>query len=219
MKAIDDTTIRVFLMAIAQLDRPIPEEIQQVIDQAKDAIAHQSPEAAATTLDTLANQSSLRSLYTTSWQQLTEQYQAQERSKSAVWAAALPGNNLKQIALQMLNDPAALRLDRTQARSTHRAEEIAVLKSLESHPHTLEDLVYGANLPMEKVTVLMRSLWDQGYIAQTTAGFVYLLFPTPRKRPYPGGTIDPESTYFTLTAKGYFYLHPVLSFDRSGALA
>jgi hypothetical protein len=110
MKAIDDTTIRAFLMAIAQLDQPIPEEIQQVIDRAKDAIAHQSPEAAAAELDTLANQSSLRSLYTTSWQQLTEQYQAQERSKSLAWAEALPTDNLDQI-LQLLNNPEAMPTD------------------------------------------------------------------------------------------------------------
>jgi phosphoglycolate phosphatase-like HAD superfamily hydrolase len=110
MRATDDKTIRAFLMAIAQLDRPISDEIQQVIDQAKDAIAHQSPEAAADQLHQLANHSSLHDRYQACRQQLTQRYQAQERSKSLAWAEALPTDNLDQI-LQLLNNPEAMSID------------------------------------------------------------------------------------------------------------
>lgn len=105
------------------------------------------------------------------------------------------------------------------------AETIAVLRALERRPLTIENLCYALQLSADQVKEVVQYLWNVGYIS-TTDHALPRLFSLWRRRSTTTATYRSASThppsgepqfsedfpaYFTLTAKGHFYLHPLIT--------
>lgn len=103
MRATDDKTIRAFLMALEQLDSPLSQAALQTVHAAGAALVDHQPEIAAHALHTLAETDpTLTQHYQNARSKLTQQYNAQERSKNLAWAAALPQSDFEQLAAKIL---------------------------------------------------------------------------------------------------------------------
>jgi hypothetical protein len=94
-----------------------------------------------------------------------------------------------------------------------------VLRALERRPLNVENLCYILQLPVSQVKALVQYLWSTGYIDQTTGGLLHKIFPRWRRVQNASAIELPPQTqanpgYFTLTAKGHFHLHPLVTADR-----
>lgn len=97
-----------------------------------------------------------------------------------------------------------------KAIASSNAKTVAVLEALEKRPLTVTGLVYVLGLTLDQAWTIVQSLWQHGYIERATSSIVYKVFPMLKDRQNATRTIDAE-TYLTLTARGHFYLHPVVS--------
>lgn len=91
-------------------------------------------------------------------------------------------------------------------------DDIQALRVLERRPLTVAHLKYALGLPTEKVHQVVKRLWNKGYIDDSTANIFRKIIPSSKRRENLA-SID-QTTYFTLTSKGYFHLHPVISFGK-----
>ncbi|MBD2102233.1 hypothetical protein [Leptolyngbya sp. FACHB-261] len=90
-----------------------------------------------------------------------------------------------------------------------------VLQALERRPLTVENLSYILNQPLEAVRGVVKQLWCKGYVDSTTSSLWHKVLPIiGRTQTEP--RFSDQDTYFTLTAKGHFRLHPVVMFGRKG---
>jgi hypothetical protein len=97
-----------------------------------------------------------------------------------------------------------------KAIASNTAKTIAVLEALEKRPLTVTGLVYIVGLTLDQAWTIVQELWRQGYIERATSSIVSKVFPRLKDRQHSGQTLDAE-TYLTLTARGHFHLHPVVS--------
>lgn len=103
MKATDETTLKAFLIAIDRLDPPLAAEDYAKINQIGIAIAQQNIEQAISLIyDLTQTYPHLRERYDTARLNLKQQYQAQERSKSAVTTLEKTGTELERDAILLL---------------------------------------------------------------------------------------------------------------------
>lgn len=125
-------------------------------------------------------------------------------------------NTAREILKRMKHEPQMPPLARgftlflERAIASSDANVLAVLEALEKRPLTVTGLVYVVGLTLDQVWTIVRSLWQQGYIDRATSNIVYKVFPMLKDRHRSCQTIDAD-TYLTLTAKGHFHLHPVVS--------
>lgn len=101
--------------------------------------------------------------------------------------------------------------------------EVRVLSALERRPLTVENLAHLLGCSVEDTHRIVQRLWHQGYINTTNATPVTHGTPAhwlmsqilPWGRPSMSAQIHPTSkTYFILTSKGHFRLHPIFSFKE-----
>lgn len=103
MKASEETTLKAFLIAIDRLDPPLAAEDYPKINQIGVAIAQQHIEQAIDIIHALTQTyPHLRDRYESARLNLRQQYQAQERSKSAVATLEKTGTDLEQTAIVLL---------------------------------------------------------------------------------------------------------------------
>lgn len=103
MKANDETTLKAFLLAIDRLDPPLIPEDYTKINQIGVAIAQKHIDQAINLiLELTQTYPHLRDRYETARLNLKQQYQAQERSKSAVVTLEKTGTDLEQTAIVLL---------------------------------------------------------------------------------------------------------------------
>jgi hypothetical protein len=96
----------------------------------------------------------------------------------------------------------------------------ALLRAVERRPLTTENLSYVLQMSSDQVRVLVQYLWNAGYIDPTSVNVFRKIFPNLRRVQ----NVSREATqqlqmidspaYFTLTAKGFFHLHPLVTADR-----
>jgi hypothetical protein len=115
--------------------------------------------------------------------------------------------------------------------SEMQAKITAVLRAIERRPLTVENLCYALQLPVDQAKALVQYLWNAGYIA-TTGSVLPRLFSRLRRRgssqyqstPFSASVSSAQRSsqqltvdfpaYFTLTAKGHFHLHPLVTAGR-----
>jgi hypothetical protein len=233
MDASDVITLQAFLLALPQLDVDLPGDLHQAIQDTGRVLANHQPGVANEIRSLVKRHARLDELYEESYRYLLEQYQAQDRvkrlnlveEKAAAWeeiAASIltaedfteaARNVLKRMKQQIHNAPGNTQIFLL---SLHRAVEvtdarsIAVLKALEKRPLTVKGLVYVVGLSLDQAWVIVRLLWKEGYIDRVTSNIFYKIFPMLKNRQRTCQTIRPD-TYLTLTAKGHFFLHPVVT--------
>jgi hypothetical protein len=96
----------------------------------------------------------------------------------------------------------------------------ALLRAVERRPLTTENLSYVLQMSSDQVRGLVQYLWNAGYIDPTSVNVFRKIFPNLRRVQ----NVSREATqqlqmidspaYFTLTAKGFFHLHPLVTADR-----
>ncbi len=87
---------------------------------------------------------------------------------------------------------------------------ILVLEALEFRPLTIENLAYRLEMPIEQSRGIVQRLWNRGYIDTTTGGIFRKIFPIFRSKKQANQIVN-SKVYLTLTAKGHFRLHPVIT--------
>ncbi|MBD1822783.1 hypothetical protein H6F51_09775 [Cyanobacteria bacterium FACHB-DQ100] len=103
MKANEETKLKAFLIAIDRLDPPLAPEDYPKINQIGVAISQQHIDQAINIiLDLTQTYPHLRDRYEAARLNLRQQYQAQERSKSAVATLEKTGTDLEQAAILLL---------------------------------------------------------------------------------------------------------------------
>jgi len=96
----------------------------------------------------------------------------------------------------------------------------ALLRAVERRPLTTENLSYVLQMSSDQMRMLVQYLWNAGYIDPTSVNVFRKIFPNLRRVQ----SVSREATqqlqlidspaYFTLTAKGFFHLHPLVTADR-----
>lgn len=93
---------------------------------------------------------------------------------------------------------------------------IAILKAIENRPLTLKDLPYYTNLSFEQAQATVQELWQKGYLDRTTSNLLHNIFPVLGRKRRQQEQIHPSETQLNLTSKGYFFLHPFITFKSQG---
>ena len=227
------TTLQALLIALAQLETTLPEDLQQDIRQIGDDLNKQPTVALNRIPQLVTKHPQLNDLYKTARSNLQREYQTQQRDKleiiSASGTLALepiaisiltaddPQDTAKQIFKQifkrvkdskdLFSNAFQTALSLAQAKADLKA--FSVLKALELRPLTIENLAYALEMSPEQTRQIIQRLWQEGKINTTKAGIVSTIFPflRPKKRP---SQINDSNIYFTLTSLGYFDLHPVI---------
>lgn len=110
MNTFDTLTVKAFLKAIAQQDRPLSDPLQQSLHQMGQRLAGQQLTTLEELRQLLEQDDQLKGTYNAAYQQLQQQYAAQERTKSIALNAG--GSNLDwdYFLLQVLNadNPASM---------------------------------------------------------------------------------------------------------------
>lgn len=234
MNSIEQITLQALLIALAQLETSLPENLQKNISQIGDDLEKNSTHALDRIPELLTKHPQLRDLYETARLNLQREYQTQERDKfkgrpkleiSVAGALALEpmaiklltANDFQATAKQLVTKVKDSKdtflkqfqeaVSLTQAKANLKA--FSVLKALEFRPLTIENLAYALEISPEQARQIIQRLWQEGKINTTKAGIFGTIFPflRPKKRP---SQIHDSNTYFTLTSLGYFDLHPII---------
>jgi hypothetical protein len=103
MKATHETQLKAFLVAIDRIDPPLPEAAEDKIHQIAIAISQKHDDRAMALIYELTQTyPTLRERYDAARLDVKRQYQAQERSKSAIATLDKTGTDLEQTAILLL---------------------------------------------------------------------------------------------------------------------
>ena len=234
MKPTEQTTLQAFLIALAQLETPLSEELKPEIQRIADDL-ERNGSAAIAKVDSLVKQDSqLSEFYQKARLNLQRQYQAKERDKfslnSSVALSLDQTSSLEDIAYKILysNDFLAtaqqivkkfqnsqdsfiktLQMAVSVAQAKADLKTISILKALDFRPLTVETLAYRLEMDEEQTYQIVQRLWQERKIDSLHESTLRKIFPflIPKNQ---FSKIDPINTYLTLTALGYFYLHPII---------
>lgn len=234
----DILTLQAFLLALAQIDGTLPTNLHQQIHAIGNAIANDELDVADRIWQLVRQHDRLHQLYQDAYDRLERQYSNQERAQALFTTSRTPLLTWKEIAVPVLTADdfrsAARHLlkrmsrQRSSASGSERvflvslqqavseldAHSIAVLQALEKRPLTVKGLSYVTGHSQQQAQQLMQELCQAGYIDRTTSNILHKVFPALGKNLQQTCENFDLNTYFTLTAKGHFLLHPVLTFGQ-----
>ncbi len=235
----DLLTLQALSLALLRLEMPMPQDLQQAVQQIGLQFAnHQLEPAAESVRHLVSQQPHLNELYEGEYQQLSHQYRLQERaenffgsnpSPTLIWdSIVLPilmADDVRATAKALLDrlkstknspppDAHAFLTALQQALAAADAQSSVILHAIDQQLLTVEDLAYYVKLPIEQVQAMVQQLWNAGYIdlARRRVPIRVLAFFTPNP---PSRLVDRSMT-FSLTPKGHFHLHPVKPSQREG---
>lgn len=239
MKPNEALSLEAFLVALSQLDSALPSDLLQGMQQISEALAQRHTEAIATIDNLVRRHAVLQRLYELARITIQRQwYDDLRRISAAPGAEAM----LEEFAAQILatNDPqtaAHAQIERAGQReqpanlldrimqllykvaSAIEMQTEALLRALERRPLTVENLCYVLQLSVEQVRALVQYLLNAGYIGSTRSSVLRKFFPlwgrSRRSLTVAAQQVTFDTPdYFTLTAKGHFYLHPLVTAER-----
>ena len=221
-----------FTVALLQLNALPPERLRQ-LQQIGSSIA--TDKAQTEILDYLNHDPQLKQQFDQVYDELEKQSHAQERTKSLTYGAGteswqqivillLRADDLLDAARKVLKqsraqfsklsaDTQILLASLQSAIDKKEAQTKAVLTVLDDRLLTPQDLAFVIEKPLEETQAIVQFLWKAGYVDRPNSNFWSALFSKRDRHSKP--TID-ENTYLTLTAKGYFFLHPLITPSQSG---
>ncbi|MCY7320374.1 MAG: hypothetical protein LH660_00855 [Phormidesmis sp. CAN_BIN36] len=233
----DTLTLQAFLLALAQIDA-LPADLHRQIHNLGTAIASDELDVADRIRHLVRQHDRLHQLYQDAYDRLQRQYPNQERAQALFTTSRTPLMTWKEIAVPVLTADdfrsAARHLlkrmsrQRSSASGAERvflvslqqavseldAHSIAVLKALEKRPLTVKGLGYITGHSQAQARQLMQELCQAGYIDRTTSNILHKVFPGLGRNLQQTCENFDLDTYFTLTARGHFLLHPVITFGR-----
>lgn len=235
MSPTDALSLQACLAALAKLDTPLPPDLHQAIRECKIALEQQQPDAVLRLRNVIVQHPHLNHLYETEMVALQRSYQTQERAKN-ILALGVPDstaqtletiaaqildttNDFKQSTQRFLNHYQRQIKDKNptlqpfidhlaHAANTLEPRAVVALEELEHKPLSVKDLSYRLNQSVDESQALAQRLWQEGYIVTAHSSLLSKVFPAFRTSTpdFSNGT----ETYFTLTAKGFFRLHPII---------
>lgn len=234
----DATTIQAFTAMLPQLDTTLSPELKQAVHRVGQHISIHQPEVAADQIRELVrDHKCLKKPFQTAHDRLRNKYQTHERSKGIALASNQPSmltlddmtvpiltaDDFRSAAKELLkkiesriqqssDDVQAYALSLQYSVVQADEQAIALLKSMDKQLRTPKELAHEMGLQLDHVQDILQSLWKQGYVEPASGNMLYKVFPTLRKR-HSTETFDAH-TYVTLTSKGHFFLHPVISFNQ-----
>jgi hypothetical protein len=233
MNLLDALTLQAFSLARLHLNSALPQELVDTVYQMGRAIARHQPNVAQQIREFVQQHGCLREPYEQAYRHLQQRYQVQEQAITQV-TNSLPEAGWQRLVVDILvaDDPKAiveeevlhlddsmdigLRQTLPQPYLTALQQEVAtldqqannILKVLERQLLTVEDLSYVVNLPIDQTRAIVQRLWKKGYIDTTKRT------PLHRLMSFIGNQDEPHEVgnqhSFNLTAKGHFYLHPLV---------
>lgn len=230
MTPIAAKTLQACLVALAQTEYSLSAQQRQAVAQCGEAILQGDSSAIDRLREAVMATPQLQAQYEAALADLWAEDATQERAKSLTLALqhrAAP-LTLEELAWEVLTAPDdfALAVQRVLNKlqptaavkghpflaKLHRAVEALdaqsryILEELDRHPLPLKSLSYRLQQPPERAQILVDQLWKGGYIDSLEGGALRKIFTALRPDSPPNG-----DTYFTLTAKGHFHLHPLIS--------
>jgi hypothetical protein len=239
MKPNEALSLEAFLVALAQLDTSLPSDLLSGMQQIGEALVQRPTEAIAT-IDVLVHRHAvLQRLYELAWITIQRQWFDDVRRLLATPEAETILENFA-VRVLMTDDPqtaAQAQIERAGQReeatnlfdrivqllynvaSAIETQTAAVLRALERRPLTVENLCYVLQLSADQVRALVQYLLNAGYIGSTNSGILRKFFPLLGRSRQAVNVAAQQVTfdtpdYFTLTAKGHFYLHPLVTAER-----
>lgn len=231
MNGLDPIRLQAFLLAIAQLDVGLSPELHRSIQDIGVALENHQPNIDDQIEAILQQHYRLQDLYREAYQTLL-QNQSEERRHATgqpdylpvlIHGMAVPiliSENFNQAAKAIVqqskqspNLSAAVRwyaLSLQRALDSRQAKQQSVLQALEKRPLTVKGISHIVGLTSDQTWTIVQSLWQNGYIDRASSNIFYKIFPMLQDRRQTCQSLDAE-TYLTLTSRGHFHLHPVLS--------
>jgi hypothetical protein len=235
----DAMTIQAFTAMLPQLDTALSPELKQAVHRIGRSISTHQPEAAANQIrDLVQTHQCMKKPFQTAYDRLQSKHQAHDRRQALTPTAVSSTSplNLDDITVPILaaddfRSAAKGLLKKMESRiqqapddiqayamslkySVVQADEqaIALLKNMDKRLRTPKELAHEMGLQLDQVQEILQLLWKKGYVEPATGSALYKVLPMLRTR-HSSEAIDAH-TYFTLTTKGHFFLHPVISFDH-----
>lgn len=211
----NDLDLEVLKYAVEHYATQLPDEARILLLQALQNLQQQQPDAAKQLCELVSQTEVLDRVYAQALSALRQSYQTQERAKSAILtpqSGVLNGlgnlvdevtANLKQIQQQVTL---------TQASQAQRK----ILKALDTHPLTLQDLIYITGLPLTTLRTEVAHLRQKGCVDLLSAPLLHWILPNLKPLRNRQTPID-DDEFLSLTASGYFHLHPLIQVARRGA--
>lgn len=233
MNLLDALTLQAFSLARLHLNSALPRDLMDTVYQMGWAIARHQPNVAQQIREFVQQHGCLREPYEQAYHHLEQRYQVQEQAIVQVTNSSLEANWQRLVADILVaddpkavveeevlqpDDPSDIKLRQTlpQPYLTALQQEVAtldqqasnILKVLERQLLTVEDLAYVVNLPAEQTRAIVQDLWRKGYIDTTKRTPLHRLLSFIGNQDEPREVENQHS--FNLTAKGHFYLHPLV---------
>lgn len=242
----DILSLQAFLVALAQLDTALPPALQGAIRELGDRIPTDPIGAIAQIPGIVSQHPRLQELYDQTHADLRRRLVTQERSlvnalstgappSGATWSGAVastltagnPVTAARSMVKRFVAERApARREDDLRAlllplyRTAHRidAQERTILATLEYHPSTILDLSFAVGMSVEQVQGIVAALWEGGYVDVTPGQLWHRVFPFLKRSRPNVARVDLE-TYFSLTMRGHFRLHPLIQRPLRGVVS
>ncbi|ELS00852.1 hypothetical protein Xen7305DRAFT_00005530 [Xenococcus sp. PCC 7305] len=234
MNIIEQTTLQAFLIALTQVETPLPQQLKQEVQAIAGDLASNPSHAISKIAPLVEKNPQFSKFYQTARSNLQRQYRSQERDKFSINGggslALEESRSLEDIAYKILysNDFLAtaqqmvekmqgsqdsfvktLQTAVSDAQAKADLKTISILKALELRPLTVENLAYRLEMDEEQTYQIVKRLWQERKIDSLHESTLRKIFPflIPRNQ---SSKIDPTNTYLTTTSLGYFYLHPII---------
>ena len=209
----NEIDLEVLKYAVEHYSVDLPNESREDLLRALQNLQQQQPNAASQLCELVSQTRELDQIYTLALRDLRRSYQTQERAKSATLTANSGGmlNGLGSIVDDLAG---TLRRIQSQAKTNQtKAEQLAILRALDTHSLTLKDLTYRTGLSLPTLETLVTDLRVKGYVDLLSAPLLHWVFPRlkpmrDRQKPLA------EDDYLYLTSRGYFRLHPIIQIAR-----
>ncbi len=205
----NEIDLEVLKSALENYSASLPDEVLESLLETLKRWQNQEPNAAQNLCELVSQTEALERIYTQTLIRQRQQYQTQERTKSYVLTAAKPGhfNGQSNIITELIHAIKQFRWQESAIQAS--AEQIAILKALETHPLRTKDLAHSIGLPLARAQTLVQTLWQKGYIDDLSVPLLYYVFPGLRKPEYRQQPVAVDQ-FLALTTTGYFHLHPIL---------
>jgi hypothetical protein len=211
----NEIDLDVLKYAVEHYAADLSDEVRLPLLQSLQNLQQHQPNAARELCELVSQTEDLDRMYTLALTDLRQSYQTQERAKSAVLTADSNGmlNGLGSILDDVTATLKQIQLKAVATQATQ--DQLKILRALETHSLTLEDLMYRTGLSLPIVQSLVQRLRKQGYIDLLSAPLLHWIFPglkptSDRQQPIQ------QDDFLSLTVAGYFHLHPLIQVARRG---
>ena len=189
LKPTQKITLDALKIAIQRVNiEQLPEDFREKINRIETESSEYNYQVIDEIIASIENISDFNYAYKKARQELAEEYNSQEKTKTAsTYPSTYSPSNTSH----------------SPAKNTQKINPKAlfILQELEDYPLTLEDLKYRLELSSSEVLEIVKELWNEKKINKVSGNIWYSVFPIT-KRGILDIQEDDSETYFTVTSLG-----------------